>query len=319
MDFKTPIFSGSERSESCGEGWEKNGEHCYFWSTEKKNWNDAEDFCQMEGGHLASVESEATRQYLEERTNRIGLGDVWLGGNDLNQEGVWQWTDGTPWDQEVEFWRPGEPNNSGGAENCLELHLYGDMHNGRWNDDICSKDNAFLCSKRTEKQLLNSNATVISGPADCSNSDTETKCQERGLAGSGELCISGGGNQWEGNVFFEGRPLCDDMWGLDEAELVCKDLGYGHAKNFTANSIFGSVKGPLSEVFCQKGSEHFSSCTVTSQQLCLGEEVAGVICETEDEKMRREEEEEMLNQCLVTGMEYHSKPFAVSDVLPGRA
>ena len=55
IDLKAPIFSGSERSESCGEGWEKNGEHCYFWSTEKKNWNDAEDFCQKEGGHLASV------------------------------------------------------------------------------------------------------------------------------------------------------------------------------------------------------------------------------------------------------------------------
>ena len=164
-----------------------------------------------------------------------------------------------------------------------------------------------MCSKNTNKKFLNSNATVISGPADCSNSDTETKCQERGLAGSGELCISGGGNQWEGNVFFEGRPLCDDLWGLDEAELVCKELGYGHAKNFTANSHFGTVKGPLNEVFCQKGSEHFSNCTVTSRQVCLGEEVAGVICETEDEKLRREEEEEMLKQCLVTGMEYRSK------------
>ena len=88
---------------------------------------------------------------------------------------------------------------------------------------------------------------------------------------------------------------------------MCKELGYGHAKNFTINSYFGSVKGPLKEVFCKKGTEHFSNCSVTSRGVCLGEEVAGVICETEDEKMQREEKEEVLNQCLVTGMEYQSK------------
>ena len=61
----------------------------------------------MEGGHLASVGSEATQQYLKEGANRIGQGYVWLGGNDLEQENSWKWTDGTPWD--VEFWNSGEP------------------------------------------------------------------------------------------------------------------------------------------------------------------------------------------------------------------
>ena len=166
--FELEPVSATISSESCGEGWEKNGEHCYFWSTEKKNWNDAEDFCQMKGGHLASVGSEATRQYLEEGANRVladgvapssdGIADFWLGGHDMKQEGVWKWTDGTPW--EVEFWKPGEPNNwkhPAGVENCVE-------HNARWNgwnDDLCTKNQVFVCSKNTNKKFLNSNATVI--------------------------------------------------------------------------------------------------------------------------------------------------------------
>merc|ERR1712013_728768 len=51
---------------SCGQGWEKNGDHCYFWSTAKKNWNDAEAFCKKEGGHLASVNSNVTNNFIVE-------------------------------------------------------------------------------------------------------------------------------------------------------------------------------------------------------------------------------------------------------------
>merc|ERR550517_1620960 len=51
--------SGDECVEACDQDWEKNGDQCYLWNSEKKNWTDAEDFCQKEGGHLASVHSDA--------------------------------------------------------------------------------------------------------------------------------------------------------------------------------------------------------------------------------------------------------------------
>ena len=111
---------------------------------------------------------------------------------------------------------------------------------------------------------------------------------------------------WEGNVFFDGQPLCDDLWTLQEAMLVCDALSYGRAKNFTTNSHFGTVKGPLREVSCRRGSGSFNNCTLSSAQQCIPEEVAGVVCETEDEKMRREMEEEKLNECFVTGIEYYT-------------
>ena len=141
-------ISGSECNrdkcvDSCGHDWEQNGDHCYFWSTDKKNWIDAEDFCQNEGGHLASVTTNATKQYVDEGlTNRTGLGDVYLGGNDIEEEGVWKWTDCTPWD--VEFWNPGEPNNGGGIRDCLQHYQL----QKTWDDDHCFNDKSFLCSKR---------------------------------------------------------------------------------------------------------------------------------------------------------------------------
>merc|ERR550517_2085925 len=30
--------------EACDQDWEKNGDQCYLWNSEKKNWTDAEDF-----------------------------------------------------------------------------------------------------------------------------------------------------------------------------------------------------------------------------------------------------------------------------------
>ena len=60
---------------------------------------------------------------------RRGFGDrdwFWLGGNDLAKEGVWEWTDCTPW--EVSFWGPEEPSNWNGIEHCVAFRV-----NNRWN------------------------------------------------------------------------------------------------------------------------------------------------------------------------------------------
>jgi len=130
--------------EACEQDWERNGEHCYLWNTEAKNWTDAEDFCQKAGGHLASaVHTNATNNFILEETKRRGLNRLWLGGNDLEEEGAWKWTDCTPW--EDTFWSTatGEPNNWGGPEDCLEI-----FHNWKWNDFPCSREQGFVCSKK---------------------------------------------------------------------------------------------------------------------------------------------------------------------------
>ena len=133
--------------ETCDEGWEKHGNHCYLWVTKKMNWTAAEDFCQEEGGHLASVAAKETMDFVNAGLASRGLGYVWLGGNDIAKEGDWKWTDCTPW--ELTFWAPGEPTNSHGYEDCL----YHRRQYNNWNDGHCwvpwGVDHlATLCSKK---------------------------------------------------------------------------------------------------------------------------------------------------------------------------
>ena len=140
--------------EACTEGWEANGAHCYLWGDEKKNWTAAEDFCREEGGHLATVNTNATKEFVLGGMTRRNLGWAWIGGSDIEEEGVWKWTDCTPW--EATFWAPGEPNNSGNnhleAEDCLaQIHKSSDWNPCRWSlwtDDVCSSELEFLCSKK---------------------------------------------------------------------------------------------------------------------------------------------------------------------------
>jgi len=153
--------SGDKCVEACGEDWEKNGDHCYFWGTDKKNWTEAEDFCQREGGHLASVTSNATRDFVLEGMNRKGLNDAYLGGNDIEEEGTWKWADCTPWG--VTFWAPSEPNDAHyqpvGNQNCLHqilkwTHSGAKGYDHKWNDMYCNRGMGlewglgFVCSKK---------------------------------------------------------------------------------------------------------------------------------------------------------------------------
>ena len=150
LDLSGSGCSDDKCVESCEQDWEKNGDHCYKWNTAKRNWTAAQDFCRKEGGHLASVHSNTTFNFVLEGMNRTGLKMAWLGANDLEVEGTWKWVDCSPWN--VTFWAQGEPNNGVAAanEHCLH-HVFSfpplKILNHKWNDVQCSKKQGFLCSK----------------------------------------------------------------------------------------------------------------------------------------------------------------------------
>ena len=142
---KFPFANGT--SQNCGDDWEAYGDHCYYWSTDKKTWNEAEVFCQQKNGHLASITSEAINQYVLEGMNSRGFSSSWVGGNDIDEEGTWNWTDGSPF--EFTAWFGGEPNNRKGGykdgEDCLHV---AEPKNDLWNDYFCSIPAAFICDKK---------------------------------------------------------------------------------------------------------------------------------------------------------------------------
>ena len=107
------------------------------------NWSDAEDFCKEKGAHLASLTSTVLNDYALEGKDKRGIYHLWIGGSDLEVEGVWKWADCTPW--EFTFWRLGEPNNANGVQeqDCLTY----DPGARTWDDYHCDTPCGFLCSK----------------------------------------------------------------------------------------------------------------------------------------------------------------------------
>ncbi|XP_030831464.1 deleted in malignant brain tumors 1 protein-like [Strongylocentrotus purpuratus] len=96
----------------------------------------------------------------------------------------------------------------------------------------------------------------------------------------------------DGQVPSEGRvevfhneywgSVCDDQWSLEDAEVVCKDLGYSGADLALVAAAYGVGSGPiwLDDVQCRGDEESLDQCdfdTIGSND-CLHEEDASVIC-----------------------------------------
>ncbi|XP_030847848.1 deleted in malignant brain tumors 1 protein isoform X1 [Strongylocentrotus purpuratus] len=78
----------------------------------------------------------------------------------------------------------------------------------------------------------------------------------------------------------EWNTICDDYWNLEEAEVVCRQLGYS-TDNVVARSsaYYGQGSGPIQQVRCSGWEETLESCTLTSgDSLCRHYEDAGVRC-----------------------------------------
>ena len=107
-------------------------------------WAEAEQACVDLGGHLASIHSDEEQQCVVDLTTDAGTPGVgaWIGLLEENNEGEFNWSDGTPFDYDA--WLAGEPNNdSGGIGDCGHTWL---DSGGVWNDIICTRtDVGYIC------------------------------------------------------------------------------------------------------------------------------------------------------------------------------
>ena len=136
--------------ESCKEGeQERMGNHCYYWSTVTKKWDNAENHCISNGGHLAAITSLKMHNFLQKKVN---AGDTktwyWIGGSDKGQEGNWTWIDGSVWDFTIWGNQPrGQQPRGGFNHDCLQIYNHHYAQNG-WNDHRCDYYYPFICSWR---------------------------------------------------------------------------------------------------------------------------------------------------------------------------
>lgn len=144
----------------CLPGWTFWGRNCYrYFSNPRLDWISAEQYCNQFGtvhegaedqlAHLVSIHSEAENSYV--RALWESLRDPssdrqwsWIGYNDVATEGEFVWSDQSP----VQFskWGNGQPNSSGGDQDCGAIDTSGTgEYLGGWDDGTCTTRLPFMC------------------------------------------------------------------------------------------------------------------------------------------------------------------------------
>ena len=114
--------------------------HVFQFCTASTDWGTALSSCTglAPGYDLTSIHSTAKNDWLMSVVR--GTSDTWwIGAADEWNEGVWGWTDGTPFD--YSNWGQGEPNNLNN-EDCAALNFFQD---GTWIDAACGSQRKAIC------------------------------------------------------------------------------------------------------------------------------------------------------------------------------
>ncbi|XP_059113063.1 C-type lectin domain family 4 member K-like [Peromyscus eremicus] len=133
----------SDILEMMSRGWKYFGGNFYYFSHAPKSWYSAEQFCISKEAHLTSVTSESEQEFLYKAANGLPL---WIGLTKAGNEGDWYWVDETSFNmkQNERFWIPGEPNNTGNNEHCVNIRVSSPR---AWNDASCDSKFLFVCKR----------------------------------------------------------------------------------------------------------------------------------------------------------------------------
>uniref|UniRef100_A0A8C1F879 C-type lectin domain-containing protein n=1 Tax=Cyprinus carpio carpio TaxID=630221 RepID=A0A8C1F879_CYPCA len=131
----TECFSADSH---CDEGYLLFGEHCYHFETETvKNWQDAENYCVAQNGHLVSIHKQETVSFL---TGSVPTGiSLWMGAHDSITEGEDNLC--------LSFTVKGNPDDYYN-EDCLSILI----NSGAWNDDDCDNKRGYICKRQQRHQ-----------------------------------------------------------------------------------------------------------------------------------------------------------------------
>jgi deleted-in-malignant-brain-tumors protein 1 len=98
----------------------------------------------------------------------------------------------------------------------------------------------------------------------------------------GQLRLVGGSNVNEGRVevcLYGGwGTVCDDLWGVNDAAVVCRQLGINGSSTVNNNFAAGTGIINLDNVGCTGSEQFLVNCTYTADHNCVHAEDAGVTC-----------------------------------------
>ncbi|XP_051784485.1 C-type lectin domain family 4 member E-like [Erpetoichthys calabaricus] len=124
---------------------------CYFFSTDKMDWNSSRDNCTGMGAQLVIMNSVKEQKFLQGASYISTTEGFWIGLNDIENEGQWRWVDNSTLSSSLTAWTirndgTQEPDNWTGkdksGEDCVRLSL-------TWFDASCKEQFYRICEKST--------------------------------------------------------------------------------------------------------------------------------------------------------------------------
>ncbi|XP_034045841.1 C-type mannose receptor 2 [Thalassophryne amazonica] len=137
------------KSKGCETFWDTDPltDSCYQFNFQATlSWSEARISCQQQGADLLSITKLHEQTYINGLLTGYSAA-LWIGLNDLDVNGGWQWADSSP--LKYLNWETDQPNQAEEA-NCVAIRT---ESSGRWQNRDCAVALPYVCKKRPNATL----------------------------------------------------------------------------------------------------------------------------------------------------------------------